>query len=92
MFMGVPYIPFFIGAGSGLLMSMYFNFFWLLSIPVVIFIMRMMAKRDEMIFRLMWLRLQFKFRARNVKHHAGMWVFSPNEYRDKAKEVKQRSK
>ena len=27
-FLGVPYIPFFIGAGSGLLMGMYFNMFF----------------------------------------------------------------
>ena len=52
MFLGVPYIPFFVGAGGGLLMSVYFNFFWLLSIPVVIFVMRQMARRDEMIFNL----------------------------------------
>jgi type IV secretion system protein VirB3 len=81
MFMGVPYMPFFIGAGSGLLMSVYFNFFWLLSIPVVIFIMRQMARRDEMIFSLLGLRLMFKFKAKNLKHHSGLWVFSPNAYR-----------
>jgi len=34
-----------------------------------------------MIFRLMGLRLQFKFRARNLQDHDGMWVFSPNAYR-----------
>ena len=84
MFMGVPYIPFFIGAGGGLLMAMYFNFFWLLAIPVVIFVMRQMARRDEMIFNLLGLRWSFKFRARNVKHHSGMWVFTPNSYRNKS--------
>ena len=50
-FLGVPYIPFFIGAGSGLLMGMYFNMFFLLTIPFIILIMRQMAKRDDMIFR-----------------------------------------
>ncbi len=88
MFMGVPYIPFFIGAGGGLLMSVYFNFFWLLSIPVVIFVMRQMARRDEMIFNLLALRWQFKFKARNVKHYSGMWVFSPNMYRSKQGKIK----
>jgi type IV secretion system protein VirB3 len=92
MFMGVPYIPFFIGAGSGLMLAMYFSFWWLLSIPVVIMIMREMARRDEMIFRLLGLRLQFKFRARNLKHHAGMWVFSPNQYRDLGKEAKEKKR
>ena len=83
MFMGVPYIPFFIAAGACLLMTFYFNMFFLLLLPIVIFIMRQMARRDEMIFRLRGLRWQFKFRARNLKHHSGMWVFSPNAYREK---------
>jgi type IV secretion system protein VirB3 len=49
-------------------------------------VMQQMARRDEMIFRLIGLRLQFKLKVRNQKHHSGMWVFSPNEYRDKSKE------
>jgi type IV secretion system protein VirB3 len=83
MFLGVPYVPFFLGAGGCLLMAMYFNLLFLLLIPVVIFVMRQMARRDEMIFRLLGLRWQFKFRVRNVKHHSDMWVFTPNGYREK---------
>lgn len=83
MFMGVPYVPFFIGAGGGLLMSMYFNLWFLLSIPVSIFIMRQLARRDEMIFRLLGLRLQVRTRMRNVREHEGMWVCSPNLYRER---------
>lgn len=83
MFMGVPYLPFFIGAGSCLLLAMYFNMFFLLLIPPVVFVMRHMARRDEMIFRLIGLRWQFKFKARNLGRHPGMWVFSPNAYRQK---------
>lgn len=81
MFMGVPYVPFFIGAGSCLLLAMYFDMYLLLLMPPVILVMRQMARRDEMIFRLLGLRWQFKFKARNLSHHAGMWVFSPNTYR-----------
>jgi len=81
MFMGVPYVPFFIGAGVGLLMAMYFNILFLLLIPPVIMVMRQMAKRDEMIFRLLGLRLAFRVRARNLAHHDGMWAFTPNTYR-----------
>jgi len=81
MFMGVPYIPFFIGAGGGLLAGMYFGLEYLLTIPPTLMIMRQMARRDEMIFRLVGLNLKFKMRARNVKQHGGMWVFSPNLYR-----------
>jgi type IV secretion system protein VirB3 len=53
---------------------------------VVIFVMRQMAKRDEMIFRLMGLRLQFRMRTRNIRHNDGLWVFSPNPYRKKPAE------
>lgn len=82
MFMGVPYIPFFVGAGGGLLMSMYFGLEYLLIIPPVLFVMRQLAKRDEMIFRMIGLNLKFKMRARNKTQHGGMWVFSPNAYRN----------
>ena len=81
MFMGVPYLPFFGGAGICLLLALYFNMFFLLLAPPVIFVMRQMARRDEMIFRLLGLRWQFKVRARNLQQHSGAWVFSPNDYR-----------
>lgn len=83
MFMGVPYVPFFIGAGGCLLLAMYTNLFYLLLMPVVIGIMRQMARRDEMIFRLLGLRLQMRLRVRNLREHAGAWVFTPNPYRSK---------
>lgn len=81
MFMGVPYIPFFAGAGACLLLAVYVNMFFLLLAPPVIFAMRQMARRDEMIFRLLGLRWQFRIRARNLQHHGGMWAFSPNDHR-----------
>jgi len=83
MFMGVPYVPFAIAAGACLLMTFYFDMFFLLLLPVVIFVMRQMARRDEMIFRLLGLRWRFRLQVRNLKRHGGMWVFSPNIYRDK---------
>lgn len=81
MFLGVPYIPFFVGAGGCFLMALYFHLAFLFCIPVVIFGMQQMAKRDEMIFRVLGLRWRFRLRARNLQRYAGMWVFSPNEYR-----------
>lgn len=86
MFMGVPYIPFFIGAGSCMLLAFYTNLFFLLLLPVVIYIMRRMAKRDEMIFRLLGLRIQMRLRVRNLREHGGSWVFTPNPYRSKSAE------
>lgn len=86
MFMGVPYLPFFIGAGSCLLLGYYFNFWLLGLIPIVIFIMRQMARRDELIFRLLGLRWMFMLKARNRQHHDGMWSFSPNAHRKDLKD------
>lgn len=84
MFMGVPYVPFFIGAGGCLLLAMYIDLRLLGLIPPVIFVLRHMARRDEMIFRLLGLRLQFALRVRNVVQHNRMWVFSPNPYRERS--------
>lgn len=81
MFLGVPYIPFFVVAGGIFLIAIYFHIFILALIPVAIYIMRIMTKRDEMIFRLIGLSLQFRLRVRNLKEHGGLWVFSPNAYR-----------
>lgn len=86
MFLGVPYIPFFMGAGGCMLLAMYTNLFYLLLLPPVIFVMRQMARRDEMIFRLLGLRLQFRTRVRNIRENDGMWVFTPNSYRGQSKE------
>ena len=82
MFMGVPYVPFFLGTGVCLLMAMYINLLFLLLAPLVVFAMRQMARRDEMIFRLLGLHWQFRFRVRARKRHQGMWVFTPNHYRN----------
>jgi type IV secretion system protein VirB3 len=75
MILGVPYIPFLVGAGVPLLLAMYISLYILLLIPVTIFAMRMMAKRDEMIFRLVGLHLVFRFLPRNVGSYGGAWVF-----------------
>lgn len=83
MFLGVPYVPFFIGAGGCLLLAMYINLWFLFLIPVVVFIMRQMARRDEMVFRLLGLRLMVRTRVRNLREHEGSWVFTPNAYRDR---------
>ncbi len=83
MFMGVPYVPFTIGAGACLLLTFYIDMFCLALLPVVVFIMRQMARRDEMIFRLLGLRWQFRAKVRNIQQHDGMWVFTPNSYRER---------
>lgn len=81
MFLGVPYMPFAIAAGACLLLTFYIDMFFLLVLPLVVMVMRQMARRDEMIFRLLGLRLQFRTKVRNLRHHNGMWVLTPNSYR-----------
>lgn len=84
-FLGVPYVPFFLGAGGCFLFALYVNLFWLLLLPVVVLAMRQMARRDEMIFRLLGLNLQLGLRVRNVRSHPGTWVFTANTHRGQQK-------
>ncbi|MDR6991640.1 VirB3 family type IV secretion system protein [Luteimonas sp. 3794] len=86
MFMGVPYLPFAVGAGACLLLTFYIDMFFLALLPFVIMVMRQMARRDEMIFRLLGLRWMFRLRARQVRRHAGVWIFTPNTYRSEIHE------
>ena len=79
MILGVPYLPFVVGAGSPLVLAMYISWWFLLLIPFAIFSMRMMAKRDEMIFRLIGLNLVFRLLPRNVSAAGGVWMFSPHQ-------------
>jgi type IV secretion system protein VirB3 len=81
MFLGVPTLPFFVGAGGCFMLALYFHLTLLILLPIVIFIMRMMARRDELIFRLLGLSWLFRLKARNVSEHEGMLVFSPHVYR-----------
>lgn len=87
MILGVPYIPFLVGAGGPLLLAMYLSLYILLSIPIIIFLMRMLAKRDEMIFRLIGLNLVFRFLPRNVSSYGGAWVFSSHRDGEKRRTI-----
>jgi type IV secretion system protein VirB3 len=82
MFLGVPYVPFFIGAGTCLLLAVYINLLLLVLVPLVILGMRQMARRDEMVFRLLGLRWQFRARVRNRRLRNGDWSFAPIAGRD----------
>lgn len=88
MILGVPYLPFLVGAGVPLLLAMYFSLWFLLAIPLAIFIMRMMTKKDEMIFRLIGLNLVFRFLPRNQKIYGRSWVFGPSKYLNNRRNMK----
>jgi type IV secretion system protein VirB3 len=83
MFLGVPYVPFFIGAGACLLLAVYVNLLLLVLMPLVVLGMRQMARRDEMVFRLLGLRWQFRTRVRNRALRGGDWSFAPIAGRDR---------
>jgi type IV secretion system protein VirB3 len=78
MFLGVPYVPFFVGSGACLLLAVYVNLLLLVTLPVVMFVMRQMARRDEMVFRLLGLRWQMRARVRNLALRDGAWSFAPH--------------
>ena len=44
-----------------------------------------MAKRDDMIFRFLGLRLKFKLKTKHREEFPDMWCFSPNGYRNPPK-------
>lgn len=81
MFMGVPYLAFLVGAGGSLMFAMWFGLQFIVLVPLAILVLRQMARRDELVFRLLALRWRFKFKVRNVRQHEGMWVLTPNCYR-----------
>lgn len=80
MILGVPYFPFIVGTGGPLMLSMYFNLYLLLLIPVSLVIMRIMTKKDEMIFRLIGLNLAFRFLPKNREMYGNSWVFGASKY------------
>lgn len=88
MILGVPYLPFLVGAGVPLLLAMYVSLYILLAIPFIIVVMRLMAKKDEMIFRLIGLNLVFRFLPRNHGLYGSSWVFGPSGYRKKAERIR----
>ena len=81
MLLGVPILPLFVGAGSCLLLAAWFNLFWLLALPPVVFSLQLMVRHDDMVFRLLGIRWLFRLRVRQRALHGGMWVFSPLETR-----------
>lgn len=87
MILGVPYLPFLIGAGVPLLLAMYISLYLLLLIPFVVIVMRLMAKKDEMIFRLIGLNLVFRLLPRNQVIYGSAWVFTANRYRERAERI-----
>lgn len=87
MILGVPYIPFLVGAGVPLILAMYFSLYLLLLIPLSILAMRFMTKKDEMIFRLIGLNLVFRFLPKNKTENGGAWAFSATKQFERSRQM-----
>ena len=77
MFLGVPCLPFFAGTGACLLLALYVDLLLLAVLPPLVFAMRQMARRDEMVFRLLGLRWRMGVAVRNRALRGGHWSFAP---------------
>lgn len=82
MFLGVPTVPFFYGASACLALAAYVNILCLGLLPIVIFVMRQIAKHDEQIFHLWGLKMRFALKVRNRRLLPGIQVYTPNNYRN----------
>lgn len=58
MFLGVPIVPLILAVGICFILGVYFTKLFWLAIPVAVFILRMIAKRDDHIFTLYFLKLK----------------------------------
>uniref|UniRef100_UPI00211C6974 type IV secretion system protein VirB3 n=1 Tax=Citrobacter freundii TaxID=546 RepID=UPI00211C6974 len=58
MYLGVPVVPLTVVIGAFFLTGVYVNKLLWLAIPVAIFILRMIAKQDDHIFNLFYLKLK----------------------------------
>lgn len=81
VFMGVPVTPFFIVVGLMFLLGVYTTkLFWLL-IPIAVYTLKLMAKKDDHIFHLWFLKLKMKGNAKaKAYYHANSLLV--NRYDD----------
>lgn len=86
MFLGVPCVPFFLATGACLLLAVYVDLLLLALAPPLVLAMRHMARRDEMVFRLLALRWRVGAVVRNRGLRDGHWSFSPLPVRARSTE------
>lgn len=67
MFWGIPIVPFVIAFGTFVLLAVWISFLCLVPLPVVLLGMRQLVRNDDQAFRLLGLKLRFRFANRNAK-------------------------
>ena len=80
MIFGVPITPFFIACAIICLTSLYTNLIFLSFLPVVIFIMKEITKKDDFIFRLLFLKISFFTNPSSKKFSSGKKAYITNQY------------
>ena len=83
MIFGVPIVPLFTAMGAIFLLSFYTQniFMVILSVPVYL-VMKQMAKKDDFIFRLLFLKMKFFTNPLSKKFH-NVKAYSANNYNHK---------
>lgn len=83
MIFGVPIVPLFTAMGALFLLSFYTQniFMVILSVPMY-FVMKQMAKKDDFIFRLLFLKMKFFTNPLSKKFH-NVKAYSANNYNHK---------
>ena len=80
MIFGVPITPFFIACAIICLTSLYTNLIFLSFLPVVIFIMKEITKKDDFIFKLIFLKISFFTNPSSKKFSSGKKAYITNQY------------
>ncbi len=80
MLYGVPLVPLFVVCATIFLVAVWTNMFVNIALVPALYIMRAVAKKDEFIFHLMFLQLQFFTPPVNKKFY-GAKTYSPVDYR-----------
>jgi len=61
MYWGIPVLPFGCVVGAGVLVALWLNLLLLFLLVPILFVMRNIAKKDDQQFRLLFLRMRFRF-------------------------------
>lgn len=83
MIFGVPITPFFIACAFIMLLGLYLNLLFLLLIFPVIFIMKEISKKDDFIFRLIFLQMSFFTNPLSKRFFSNQKTYTANQIYDK---------
>ncbi|KDD04989.1 type IV secretory pathway, VirB3-like protein [Bordetella bronchiseptica MBORD681] len=89
MLMGVPATPLAVCSGTIALLGIWFSIAFLALFPVALLAMRIMIRRDDQQFRLIWLYLRMRWLSRDRTH--AFWqgtVYAPLRYAERRQRLR----